>query len=113
MLLFSAPVQGVAQAITTDWMTSGEYQAYFASQLAGNTLLLTHVEAGEFHGQIYYFATFDPLPPGIGWATHHGLSDASFAQRDQEFTAQGYRLTHHQRFVSSSGRVANQGIWLR
>ncbi len=109
----SPPTALHAQTVTTEWMTSGQYQQYFQSQVQGRGLLLTYLEAAEFHGQIYYFANFDPLPPGVGWATHHGLSDASFQQRDQQYRSQGYRLSHHQRFVSSSGRVANQAIWLR
>ncbi len=113
-LLMSHSASNVqAQTVTTEWMTGSEYQQYFQNQVQGRGLLLTYLEAAEFYGQIYYFANFDPLPPGVGWATHHGLSDASFQQRDQQYRAQGYRLSHHQRFVSSSGRVANQAIWLR
>lgn len=113
LLITTVPAPAKAQAVTTDWMTSGDFQRYFQTQVQGSRLIMTHLEADEFHGQLYYYATFDPQPPGIGWAMYHGLSDASFQSRSQQMASQGYRLNHHQRFVSSSGRVANQAIWVR
>ncbi len=111
IFLVSAPTPSTAQQVQTEWLTSDQYQAYFNSQVSGSGLVPTYVEADVFHGQLYYYATFQRLN-GIGWATHHGLSDASFNQRNNQYLSQGYRLVHHQRFTGA-GRVVNQGVWHR
>ncbi len=110
-LLFAFAPRSDAQEVQTEWLTSAQYQSYFEANLPGSGLVPIHVEAAEFHGQVYFYARFQRLN-GIGWATHHGLSDASFAQRNNQYVAQGYTLVQHQRFVGA-GRVHNQGIWHR
>ncbi|ABD55265.1 hypothetical protein [Jannaschia sp. CCS1] len=113
LILSTAPTPGTAQVLTSEWMTGGQFQTYIQTQINGQRLMMTHLEAGEFHGAVYYFATFDPQPSGLGWAMHHGLSDATFNARNREFQAQGYYLRHQQRFISSTGRAYNQGVWYR
>lgn len=113
LVLATAPTPSTAQMVTTEWMTSGQFNSYIQTQISGQRLMMTHLQAGEFHGSVFYFATFDRQPSGLGWAMHIGLSDNSFNARNSEYQAQGYYLFHQQRFFSSSGRVYNQGIWHR
>lgn len=101
-----------AQQTSTGWLDSSQYQAYFDARGYGG-LAPVHVEAGLYHGHVRYHAVFAPLPAGrTNWATHHGMSDAHFAQTNQNYLNQGYQLVHHQRF-NTEGHLANQGIWYR
>lgn len=112
ILLLSAAPSANAQQSSTGWLEHGQYQAYFDARAYGG-LVPVHVEAGLYYGHLRYQAIFGPQPYGVStWATHHGMSDALFAQTNQNYLNQGYRLAQHQRF-DTEGHLVNQGIWYR
>ena len=111
LVSLSAPA-ATAQQSTTGWMSHIDYQYFFDEGFYGN-LVPVNVEAGLVYGQLQFNAVFGPRPYGLqNWATHHGMTDAQFAQTNQNYLNQGYRLHRHQRF-NTEGILANQGIWYR
>lgn len=101
-----------AQQTSTGWMNSVDYQ-YFFDEGYQYPYVPVYVEAGLVYGHLHFNAQFAPAPPGVrDWATHHGLSDAQFAQMNQNYLSQGFRLHQHQR-LATEGYLANQGIWYR
>ncbi|WP_341861473.1 hypothetical protein [Gymnodinialimonas sp. 57CJ19] len=111
LLTFSAP-SSQAQQSTTGWVSSADYQ-YFFDEAFYHPLIPVHVEAGLVYGHLQFNAHFGPAPAGLrDWATHHGMSDAQFAQTNQNYLSQGYRLHQHHR-LQVEGYLANQGIWYR
>ena len=111
-LSLAASDHAAAQNNATGWLPHHDYQYFFDEGFYGN-LAPIHVEAGLVYGHVHYSAVFGPLPYGFStWATHHGMSDAAFAQRNQQYLSQGYRLIHHHR-LNTEGHLANQGIWYR
>ena len=112
LLTLAAPHTAEAQQTTTGWVPPHDYQYFFDEGFYGN-LVPVHVEAGLYYGHVRYNAVFGAAPYGVSnWATHHGMTDAAFAQRNQQYLSQGYRLHHHQRFATE-GHILNQGIWYR
>lgn len=111
-MLLPATHGASAQQLATGWLPHPEYQAFFDQARYGN-LAPTYVEGGLYYGHVRYSAVFGPMPYGFTtWATHHGMTDAGFAQRNQYYLSQGYQLIHHQR-LNTEGHLANQGIWYR
>lgn len=109
-LIAALPVQ--AQSYSSGWLGSNDYQRYFDTAVVPGGLLPVAVEAGLYNGHLRFHGTFVTAPPGIAWATHHGLSDANFAAHNLRYMSQGYRLVYHQRF-DTEGIIANQAIWTR
>ena len=111
LIAASAPAAN-AQQSTTGWVPSHDYQYFFDEGLYGN-LVPIHVEAGLVYGHLRYQAVFGPSPYGVSnWATHHGMTDTHFAQTNQNYLNQGFRLHQHQR-LNTEGHLVNQGIWYR
>lgn len=106
----SQPAQ--AQNLSTGWLERTEYQAFLDRDGYGNLVPLT-VEAGLVYGHLRNNAVFGRRPAGVStWQLRTGRSDAAFADLNQGYLAQGYRLVHHQRF-NTEGHLLNQGIWYR
>jgi len=111
-VMLSLPSTSQAQQTNTGWLTHHDYQYFFDEAFYGN-LVPIHVEAGLVYGHVQFYAVFGPIPYGYTqWATHHGMTDSAFAQRNQQYLSQGYTLIHHQR-LNTEGHLANQGIWYR
>ena len=112
VLAILSPATAHAQQTSTGWLPHHDYQYFFDEGFYG-TLAPIHVEVGLVYGHVHFNAVFGPMPYGFsGWATHHGMTDAAFAQRNQQYLSQGYTLVHHQR-LNTDGHLANQGIWYR
>jgi hypothetical protein len=107
--LFSAPA-ALAQS-TTGWLTAHQYQAEFDRRVARGQYPVD-VDAGLVYGHVRYRARFAPRPSGLAFYARHGMSDTAFAQANQRYTQQGFRLLDHQRF-DTEGLVRNQAVWVR
>lgn len=112
LLLATTVSPARAELVSTGWLTGEQYQAYYNTHpLHG--LVPIAAEAGIVEGQLRFAAVFNTPPHGVNdWATHHGMTDADFAQTNQNYLNQGFQLHQHQRFTENGYRL-NQGIWYR
>ncbi|MEX3015256.1 hypothetical protein [Gymnodinialimonas hymeniacidonis] len=108
----AAATPSTAQQNTTGWLPHHDYQ-YFFDEGFYQPLVPIQVDAAVINGQVHYHATFGPAPGGVNnWATHHGMSDSAFVQRNLFYQNQGYYLRQQSRVVHA-GQAYNQGVWYR
>lgn len=97
----------------TDWMTSLEYQKEFERQ---NSMKKFPEEVegrnnnfmNEYRGKFvdYYDGEFS-------FWTHHGMSHSVYKLKNEQYTNDGFKLIHSQRFVGVLGNVRYQATWVK
>jgi hypothetical protein len=95
----------------SEWATAADYQKLF------NAMVQQHryprvVEAKVFNGVVLYHAAFEPYPAGrFTFWSHHGITPDIFAQKNDQYRRDGYRLVHKQS-VHLGGREFVQATWV-
>jgi hypothetical protein len=94
----------------SDWLTADGYQALF-NQMTAKNLYPRIVEGRSFVGERQFRAKFVDRGNAEFW-THHGLSPRAFAERDNVYRSQGFRLVSRQSAQDGAGEFV-QATWLK
>jgi CubicO group peptidase (beta-lactamase class C family) len=78
--------------VTHHGMTSAQYQAAF-NQYVSQGYRLTLVNGYTVNDQDRYVAIWEKKT-GPAWVAHHGMTSAQYQQAFNNYTSQGYRLSH-------------------
>jgi hypothetical protein len=95
----------------SDRATAADYQQLF------NAMVQQHryprvVEGKVFNGIVLYHAAFEPYPAGgFSFWSHHGITPDVFAQKNDQYRRDGFRLVHKQS-VHLAGREFVQATWV-
>jgi DNA-binding transcriptional regulator of glucitol operon len=97
--------------VTHHGMTASDYQSKFNAYVSDQAFRLTLVNGYTVDGVEFYCAIWDqsPSPP---WVSKHGLTSSEYQSASDDFTSQGYVLTHVSGYsVGKDARYA--AIWTK
>ena len=101
-----------ANANSTEWLTSAEYQKTLNKKVKDG-FYPSRVEGRCDNDYEQFRAEWKGIPLGTRFFSHHGLTKESYETRNQEYISKGYSLISITTFRDCSGTERYQATWFK